>query len=296
MKSLIFKTFKIILPNCLLNIYRNKKKQKVNSFNEDKFIQYVYKKNYGFLKQSKQIETLAISSSHTDYGFYPYLIKNSYNLGLPSADLYTTYQLYELNRFRLEKLKNVIIFYSVFSNGFSLIKTNEKYRTVFYKYFLGIPYQESTYIDESNEKLIIKKCNEISIINYEDSYLGYDLQTYYGTKISPEDRVKSHLRENLREPDQLIWFSKLIESIKADKRNMVIVLSPVRKDYKSLLPDKEIIFKKLYQLRSNNFIIIDLYDEESFTDADFGDTDHLNEIGANKATNIIKLHLDNLNI
>jgi hypothetical protein len=96
------------------------------------------------------------------------------------------------------------------------------------------------------------------------------------------------LRENRREPNQLEWLQKLSQSIKQDNRKLIIVLSPCRSDYRDMLPAKEELFHKLYNLGLNDVEFLNFYDSDLFTDEDMGDTDHLNEKGAKKLTSEIQ--------
>lgn len=257
-----------------------------NLFDDKEFLHYVYKKKKGLENNVENIETLALRGSNADYGFYSPLWKNSYNLGLTSSNLYTIYHIYNNYRGELKNLKNVIIFFSVSAPGFSLIKTSERYRAVSYQYYFNIPYPINHNIESKYKIRIIKKCVKLKRPYIENDYSGYDKKEYYGTHILAKDRVKTHIRENKREPDQMQWLESLYRLIDNDKRRLIIVIPPFRDDYKKLLPDKEILFKKLFRIKGLN--ILDYYDSKMFTNDDHGDTDHLNEKGAIKLTKEIK--------
>ncbi|HDM8043623.1 TPA: hypothetical protein P0E04_001750 [Vibrio campbellii] len=53
------------------------------------------------------------------------------------------------------------------------------------------------------------------------------------------------------------------------------------------MPDKAELFKKIYDIDHTNYKVLDYYDSIDFNDDDLGDTDHLNESGAMKITNLI---------
>lgn len=259
-------------------------KESPNLCDDFAFLNYVYKKKIGFEKNIKTISTLAIRASTADYGFYSPLWKGSFNLGLISSDLFNTYHIYNNYRENLPNLKNLIIFFSVPTPGFSLIHTSERYRTVAYKYFFQVPYSIPEIIDPKYEQIILKKCRSLKNPKFTPDYVGYETKTYYGIHISAEERTRTHIRENKREPDQMDWLKSLMNVVVSDNRRLIVVIPSFRSDYKSLLPDESILFEKLYRLESAGLEIISYYNSKLFDDSDFGDVDHLNESGAFKMT------------
>lgn len=71
------------------------------------------------IKSIKNIETLALGSSHMERGFIPQ--DGEYNLGSASQDLYYTYSLYRL--YTSKSVKNIFATFSVFSPNDMLIKS-----------------------------------------------------------------------------------------------------------------------------------------------------------------------------
>ena len=286
---------KKILPKYLTNKYINYKNTKNQYFDRQEDIDYVYKKKQGLVNHAATIETVALRGSYTDYGFFPGYINNSYNLGLTSTDAYSNYYLYLKTKTMLPNLKNVVSYMAGFACGVSLIKTSEKYRAIQYKYFFDIPYQEDGIIDEKLEKKIIKKCKKIKM-NIPDDYRGYQVKKSFMTGTDAASRAKTVLRENKREPDQMIWIKKLIEQIIDDNKKIFIVIPPYLTALKQILPPKEELYKKTYCLLNNyadvaNVQLIDLYDSDMFDDSDMGDNDHFNEKGAKKCTLIIRKYM-----
>jgi hypothetical protein len=253
-----------------------------NLFDSESFLYYAKRKKEGLISKLSQIETIAIRGSNADCGFYPQVWQNSYNLGLTSSDLYSSYFLYKNFRYKLSKLKNVILFASVGFIGYSLIHTREKYRAVAYKYFFDIPYAKNELINSTFENFILKKCVKLNPINNSTNYWGYENNKTIGTIISTAKRVRPHLRENKREPDQLEWLVELIDLVQRDNRKLIVVIPPFRSDYKKLLPGQAELFEKIFKIK--NITILNFYDSTLFTDGDFVDADHLNETGAIKLT------------
>lgn len=255
---------------------------------DDSFIEYVQKKKAGLEKHASDIEVIGIRGSYVDYGFYAQDITKFYNLGLTSTDLYVTYWMYVNDLRKLPRLKSIVLYYSVFAPGLSLIRTNEKYRQVVYDYFFNIPIQKEASLNENLVSHIKKKCREFVGNEVDENYWGYEKKTFF-LSIEAEKRVVTHLRENNREPDQMEWLMKLSQKLDEDGRNLYIVITPFRSDYKRELPECSVLFHKLYDLQlAPNTRILNYFYSPLFDDSDFGDTDHLNEKGAMKITDEIR--------
>lgn len=249
---------------------------------DEQFIRYVKLKEKGLEMHKEQIESVAFRGSGADYDYYP--DSHSYNLGLTSGDLYNAYWLYANNLKGCSNLKNCILFYSVSCCGLELIKTVEKYRQVVYSTIFAYNLPNDSGLDARNVETIRKRVEEIGEINCENSYYGYEKEQYF-MATPADERIKSHLRENRREPDQLIWLKKLADEIDRNRQHLYIVLPPYRSDYRKLLPEKEIIYEKLFSIHfPKSTTIVDFHDAKDFDDSDFGDTDHMNEQGAKKLT------------
>jgi len=295
MKAIINKIKNILNSRINYQLYKNR--DVIYFFNKEK-LAYVYRKKYGLIKHKDEIETIAIGSSYADNAFFPNYIDKSYNLGLTSTDMYLSYQLLLKCKEMLPNLKNIVYFSAVFAPGMSLIKTKEKYRAIFYKYFFGIPYQEEGIIDKNVEKIVFKKCKNIKE-NIPNDYSGYETMKTYMIETTAEVRSNTILRENRREPDQMMWIKKTIDQVIEDKKNIFIVIPPYSTELKNILPPKEELYKKAYDQLNDyegitNVQLIDMYDSDLFDDSDMGDNDHLNEKGAKKCTMRIKEYIDKI--
>lgn len=266
------------------HLTHTKAKLSPNLFDSEDFLNYVYRKKIGIERDSQSITTLALRASTTDYAFFSPLWEDSFNLGLTSSDLYYTYHLYKLYRTRLPKLKNIIIFFSVCAPGYELIKTSERYRTVAYNFFFQIPYSNKAYIEPKFEKRVLKRCLSLKTPEVDESYDGYESKTYFGVNISAQERFRTHFRENQRYPDQMPWLKSLLKLVVSDNRRLIIVIPPVRSDYKNILPSELILYEKVYGLKTEGLEIISYFDSNKFDDSDFGDVDHFNEQGSIKIT------------
>lgn len=241
----------------------------------------LFRKQAGLIINDNKIETLVLGSSHGDYGFRSDLYENSYNLGLTSSDLYFNYQFYKLLFPKLPNLKNLILFYSVFSPGHELEKTKEYHIAILFKLIFGIPYRDSNL--KIYEEKIIEALGLIPEEEMPDNYTGYEIPDwFFDEAFGVENRAKMHLRENSRSSNQTKYVEKISSLAKKHKHKLTVVLSPAREDYKSFLPDSSELFKELNNLKGID--ILNYYDDKDFTRDDFGDFDHLNQDGAKKLT------------
>ncbi|MDA3966818.1 hypothetical protein [Helicobacter sp. WB40] len=109
---------------------------------QDWFIDYLkleYKKYISLMARSLNIQDLALGSSHGNYGYIPN--NNGFNLANTSQDLYTSYSLY-LYVQNLPLLKNIFLFYSIFSPGYNLILSGESHFATIYKLLYNIDYNK----------------------------------------------------------------------------------------------------------------------------------------------------------
>ena len=247
-----------------------------------------YKKYKEIEKYKDNTETLILGSSHGVYGYNA--IDGEYNLALSSQDLYYSFKLYEKYSAELPKLKNIILFYSVFSNGFILDKTGEKQRVLAYKNLFKIPVlNDSLYFKVYNLSFphYLGKVKK-RLINYNHGNIE-NPKFFVDPEITPELRAKQHLKNNLRPNKQNYWVENLINLAKNNKHCVYIVLSPATDAYKNCLPDSKELFKDILDLICDKDVcLVDLYNSELFTDEDFGDLDHLNSNGAEKLSNYVR--------
>jgi hypothetical protein len=250
------------------------------------FINYVSQKKLELEHHAPKVEHLALRGSNADYGFYPEYLENSFNLGLTSTDLHAAYYLYKNNIEQLPHLKNVMVYINAASVGFNLSMTKESYRSIVYNYFFSVPYQTKNKISRKNEKKFLLKCIKRNEVPHSLAW-GYAKKTDYGFNTSAQERTRTHLRENKRKPSQIHWLEKLVALGLKNNITIYAVITPVRSDFKALLPEKTELYQSIYQLNSKNLAILDFYDDPRFSDKDLGDTDHLNEQGAKKITQFI---------
>lgn len=233
-----------------------------------------------FKMMADKFNTVAMGSSHCQADFNPaYFEAPSFNFGLSSMDNSMEYKVYQ-NIIKGTNVKNIIVFYSVFSAG-----NNNTKRRDFNDAFLPLKYVFG--MDYSGDNKAQKRFCE----QYEKSIsktIDFD-NCGYPPKIDPIDiseldsRCASHLKI-WKKGGEDEWIYKLAEECKEDGKNFILVISPAQKVYKDKLPDSETIFgefkSKLFNINSSA-VVYNLYDTDSFENPELWlDMDHMNEKGA----------------
>ncbi len=261
------------------------------------YINQVGEKLLTYEKVKDNIETVVFGSSHAQLGYRAG--KTEFNLGLSFQDLYCSYNLYKnLNN---PKIRNVILFYSVFSPGSQTIKSNFADKMTAFKIVTGIDYQDEESAQEkklyklepSYKRQFIKFQKRFKI---DENYRGNEVA--YRTCFKPptaKERADAHYKNNVRHNNQSEYVIKMQEISNENNANFFVVIPPATKSYKESLPLSCELFKELFLMaKEHNIKIIDMYDTDIFTDDDFEDWDHLNLKGANKITSLIKTQIENV--
>lgn len=252
----------------------------------------VYKvKGYGKLRE---IETLILGSSHLANGYIP--IEGEYNFAMPSQDLYYAYNLYK--KFNNYDVENLVIAMSVFTPGLSIIKTQCAEFSVPYKVLLGIDYQEEEFAQKKDLYSLEQKCQEEIEKYKKEIRIPYE---YYGGLLKfphkkfdvekAHERALGHLKNNQRPISQMHYCNKILDMAKQYNQRVFFVIPPVTKAYREVLPNKEFLFKDLYEIVKNydNAIVLDYYDTGLFNEKkDFTNEDHLNQRGAEKLAKLVR--------
>ena len=249
---------------------------------------FSYKKFMGLRLHEQTVKTLILGSSHGYYGYRADEKLDEFNGAESSQDLYYSYEIYK--QFSdAPKLKNVVLFYSVFSPGNILELTAEKWRCDFYRLFYGIPYR---FTPEKAKENVMKSLAGFIISEQEKApvdahYTGNCDYSFFMTSFDLNKRVKKHLKSNCRRENQTEFVRKAILLAKEKGHNLYIVIPPHRSDYTNLLSPFEELFPDLLAIKDDVNILSFLRDPR-FYDSDFGDMDHLNQTGAEKLTAFIR--------
>ena len=239
-------------------------------------------------------KTIILGSSHAQMSYID--DEESINFGNGSQDLYYSWKIYEKFSFMLPKLKNIIVFYDVFSPGNDMQKGPFHSRTSLYNFLFDIPYKSeeaalrlSTFdLEKVLEKKYLPVAKSLSeVIDHSYPVLCAPSPKY--SKDELREFAQGQLKLNEKNNGMHVYLEKIINLSKKLGHKVTIVVSPYNKEFRTLFPQKETIFSELNKI-ANQFSIsvLNLFDDEEFIENDFRNIDHLNRSGAKRLTNKIK--------
>lgn len=310
----------LIYEDCIQTIYSNVI-QEVN-LNFD----YYYLKNAILAAKHPSIDTLITGSSYGLFGIDETLLTHEVNCSLASQDLYYTQRVVHDVCQANNSIKNLVIccgYYYLFSD---LSKTKTpgeimRIRNVYYPIFndlhncLFLPPKQNNLYD--SHFFDIEKVAELfAFTEYEKHYFNEQRpRKNAATRFHAADprdwselsatekeefgieRANAHNKGIHRELSRIenIQILKSLAKYCSERNiNLVVVVTPATHYYRSAFNNE---FKRFFYDTLNNIDypihVLDLFDDLSFVDNDFNDTDHLREKGATKMTKTILelLHL-----
>ena len=246
---------------------------------------------------------VAIGSSHCEADFNPdFMNSAAFNFGLWSADAYIMYSIYQ-NFIKSSTVKNVILFYDVFTRGSNNKKSRDfEIQFLPLKYLLGINYEE--------DNVGIKKLFEYYSKNkkfqkrLQKDFNGYI--PYPKTTAVPQEEIVNHCASHIKIWNlggQNQWIIKLIGECILDNKNVIFILSPAQKIYKNNMYESKILFSDilndihiLEKSLNKQVKILNFYDTDIFENDEYWyDMDHLNAQGAAVFTKLIDKKLNEHN-
>jgi hypothetical protein len=238
------------------------------------------------------LETIVLGSSHGDYAFDPAFLPNSFNLCYRSMDLKHCYSLYQRTITASPNLKNVVLFYSVFSPGSMLERSPNEgdIGPLFSALFdLDVEYQSerlTKLADALTQQL--QKGMAATLIEEAaklDGYAGF-MPSYKGAVEASEfqSRLLSHIKHNY-ESGADYYLLKILGLANRLGHGVTIVIPPVTSTYRNALSTRSsTIFRELIEVVdlfpwTKPIKILNAYDDEAYEDSFFVDTDHLDARG-----------------
>ena len=251
-----------------------------------------YKKYFSLQVFKDRMETLVIGSSHGHHGYRAQENLYEINACETSQDLYYSYELYKKYS-DAARLKNIVLFYSVFSPG-HILELTERNRCDSYKFIYGIPYRFLGICEKKGLKeafsVLIERMKNHPDFHYVGN-LPDNISDMPPLFTDAERRAKDHLKSNKRNENQTVYVEKAIKLSCERGHRLYIVIPPARSDYRNCLPPFEELFAELLKLK-NQVKILSFFEDEHFSDSDFWDTDHLNKQGSMKLTAFIRDMMD----
>ena len=239
-----------------------------------------------------EIDTLVLGSSHAQMGWWAE--GREFNFGKAFEDLYMIYQIYR-KWGRGSRLKNIIVFYSVFSPGDNVMYSRYVNVVAGIKAATGIDWLEDRPGMYPQLEGAVWKCRRKcrkylkrnkpipGDLGNERLYLPFKTAT-------AEERALSHLKSNKRNSKMNVYLEKLIDEAEKAGQKVWIVVPPAGKGYREALKDEKDMFTgvEAIALEHGNTKLLNHFYDEDFTDDDFIDWDHLNNRGARKLTSKIR--------
>jgi hypothetical protein len=252
--------------------------------------------------------------SHAFVGIEPAALgRPAFDLAGNSQSLYYDLELIKKYRQALNSLKLVVIPISPMSLDYELDEGPEKWRCYYYKYFYDLPHRDwhmkysarnfSAWFlcgsEISRASVVFGTCS--NALKEYDPWGGWTnrprgealrLQSAADLKRSAESAVKRHLAcmrpEN--RAGNLARLSSLVEDLRSDGIQVLLVSLPVTRFYRERLPSETYRdmqatladFAIRHQVSYKNHLFDDRFD-----DSDFQDGDHLNSRGAAKYSELL---------
>jgi hypothetical protein len=284
------------------------------------FVEYLYRtqpsnytiKNYYLNKYHNDIEVLLFGDSHCFYGLNPiYFDKFTFNLSNVSQTIYFDKLLLEQHFDKLPKLK-CVVFCIEYTNLSQRDDTQEDlFRKYYYQHYMELDVPLISRIDMKQYLISLAQSPKISFYMFEKlcqtgSFSDSDTKGW-GTNFKKKDRIQPLLVAKQRaylQEDGLTDFTlnsnrikDIIKKCKSKNIKVVIVSMPQTHLYSSYLNQNKLksIFNTCQSFQdenANSVFYLNLFNDKRFNDEDFFDSDHLNEVGAEKCSKIVNQYIN----
>lgn len=257
---------------------------------------YQLKKDY-LDENASEINTLILGSSHTFYGLNPeYFSTKTFNAAYVSQSLDLDYEILNAYQSKLQNLKTVIIPISYFSLFETLETDVEKWRIKNYVMYYGFEnkFQFTDNFESLNNHITQNVKKGIKHYFLDKSYITSS-HLGWGTNFNSRNKkalkgaftAKKHTAKNFDLYNENVKsLQKIIALCKENKVKIIFITTPTHVSYYQNLNSIQIekTIKTIWELVKNNpnCDYINVLTSDKFTNEDFYDADHLNEIGAKK--------------
>lgn len=264
---------------------------------------YKFKKSQIQLEK-ESIKTLILGSSHSLYGFNPeYFNEKAFNLAHVSQTIDLDYYMLEKYIEELPQLETVVMRLSYTTLHEQIGKTTEAWRLKDYNLYYNL--NVSNKLKYQSEILSVKLKNNTS--RFKDYYLNdkkmitvdksgwafFD-QEHSNEKMSVLGfaAARKHKAKDIKLVKKNVEFlEKIVKLCNKENVNLLLITTPTHKRYRENLnkPQLETVLLAGEKMNNkySNCRYFNLLDNQSFTDVDFYDADHLNRYGAKKLSIIV---------
>ena len=237
------------------------------------------------LREAGHLETLVLGSSHGDFGFDPAFFPGSFNLCCRSQDLKHSFHLYRRMCESLEGIRNLVIFYSVFSPG-NVMERSPGERDICPPlneiFGLGVTY-ENDYL-AGLAALIRGQLDDVSIsLDGRAGFFPTMDKDFISSSYGAGRRAADHMKLN-RSGEADGYLAQILSMADALGHKVIIVLPPAREDYRQACGlAVEHLFAGLFSmiasykraLPSLDVDVLNAFDDSEYKQEFFGDFDHL---------------------
>lgn len=250
-------------------------------------LQYLQAKRNMLTRAAGDLTTLVLGSSHGDYAFNPAFCPGAFNLCSRSQDFQYSLLMYEKWAPRCPRLKNVLLFCSVFSPGFVLERSPSQapLAPLLNEVFaLGQRYGAGP-LAAIADAVRGQADDADFLLEGESGFLPGFEKELLADEYGADKRAYEHLKYNKRQGG-LPYLADILQMSRNLGHGIYIALSPARPDYRKALRSGandlfESTFKTLKDLNMDSSAhVLNFFDSPVFNDADYGDFDHLHPLGA----------------
>lgn len=250
-------------------------------------LQYLQSKRNMLTREAGGLKTLVLGSSHGDYAFHPAFCPGAFNLCSRSQDFQYSLLMYEQWAPRCPQLQDVVVFCSVFSPGFVLEKSpsqaplapllNEVFQLGRHYEPGPLPALAGAVRGQADDADFLLEGDSGFLPKFEKDLLPNE----YGAG----KRAHEHLKYNRRQGG-LPYLAEILKTSRGRGHRIHMVLSPARPDYRMALGrDAGELFESLFKTMRDFDVnpamqVLNFFDSPLFSEADFGDFDHLHPLGA----------------
>ena len=261
-------------------------------------------------RNSNTIETLILGSSHVQYGINPkYLSLKALNFANVSQTIDIDYRLLNHLEPKLPNLKNVIVRLSYTTLYEQLAISNESWRLKEYNIYSTL--NLDTKVKHQFEILSVKlNANIYRIFEYYiyDTYelnatengWGIEANSKYSKDLQKTGiaTAKKHtIADKSLYAENVDYLNRIIKKCQDNGIRVLLVTTPTYSSYRSNLDTEQlestIKIGEQMEIKYDNCNYYNLLNSSRFTEHDFFDGDHLNEIGAKKLTSYINKMMTN---
>lgn len=270
---------------------------------------YLFKKQY-LDKNSAEIETLILGSSHSFYGFNPeYFSSNTFNASHISQSLNYDYEILKKYKDQFKNLKTIILPISYFTLFGKLEAGSESWRVKNYIIYYDLnssksltDYSEvlSNRIDVNIKRIVSYyvlgnstiSCTKLGWGTNYNSQNARDLIASGKTAAQRHtiDNVNSDKYQEIFNENRLI-LNSIIKWCAKNNVNVLLLTPPAFETYRQNLNQEQLKITvnttRNICSKYDNCIYYNLLSDTNFVATDFYDADHLSEIGAKKLSVLI---------